>query len=173
MGTMGRKWIWNISCTMISWSVINIWSNCSTDCGVRTMRVTAALSDQYPAHNIQIFSHRFSPEFCISFKHKLIHLLSQFTVSFLLHCYNVVAFSWSFSQWNKASEIGMRLCTWLVFSPPSPRSLLPLLPSFHLLLVKNVQHSWQSHPPRVELDTWWITRHQQLRHSYILTSLHQ
>ena len=128
MGTMGRKWIWNISCTMFSWSVINIWSNCSTDCGVRTMRVTAALSDQYPAHNIQIFSHRFIPEFCISFKHKLIHLLSQFTVSFLLHCYNVVAFSWSFSQWNKASEIGMRLCTWLVFSPPSPRSLLPLLP---------------------------------------------
>ena len=117
------------------------------------------LSDQYPAHNIQIFSHRFSSEFCISFKHKLIHLLSQFTVSFLLHCYNVVAFSWSFSQWNKASEIGMRLCTWLVFSPTSPRSLLPLLPSFHLLLVKNVQHSWQSHPPRVELDTWWITRH--------------
>ena len=132
MGTMGRKCIWNISYTMISWSVIIIWSNCSTDCGVRTMRVTAALSDQYPAHNIQIFSHRFSPEFCISFKHKLITSalpVHSFLFAPLLQCCGILlkllTMEQSFRDWNETLHMISFLTTFtsLLASSCSPHSI--------------------------------------------------
>ena len=96
------------------------------------MTVTGALSDQYPAHNIQIFSHRFSSEFCISFKHKLITSalpVHSFLFAPLLQCCGILlkllTMEQSFRDWNETLHMISFLTTFtsLLASPA------PLIPS--------------------------------------------
>ena len=85
-----------------------------------------------PAHNIQIFSHRFSSEFCISFKHKLITsalIVHSFLFAPLLQCCGILlkllTMEQSFRDWNETLHMISFLTTFtsLLASPA------PLIPS--------------------------------------------